>query len=380
MLGVFLAGIPYIGLRAVADNGRSAVDGARYEQALFGGLPTVWLQDAFFSGAAGRFEDLMILVHTSWFIIPPAITLFVLLRYRSEFASYAAWRIATPYAALLLFALLPMQPPWMADRSVVRILALDWGDVTGGDPNPVAAMPSLHVALPLIQAFWAYTHNHRALAWAVVAYTGLVSFGAVFLGEHYLIDVLGAAAFALAFAAVARWIERRGWRDLRVFGGAAPALTPHRATERGQNLIEFAMLTPVVLVFIYAIVVFGLAMNTRASLQQAVREGARQASVGKSDAEVKDLAAGNAEDRIDPNDVYICHPIDSDGSQGQVGDPVRVGVAMNNSTTNEGYPYVLVNTGGIVSAFGIADLTVDLAPRATARLEKSDGTPIDCDF
>jgi hypothetical protein len=135
------------------------------------------------------------------------------------------------------------------------------------------------------------------------------------------------------------------------------------------------MLMPVILVFIYAIVVFGLAMNVRASLQQAVREGARQSAVGKSDAEVQALAAGNAPDWIDPADVLICHPIDSDGSQGQVGDPVRVYIHKDGA---EGYPYTLVNTGGMLSTWGVTGITVRMSPRATSRLEKSVAVPTNC--
>lgn len=149
----------------------------------------------------------------------------------------------------------------------------------------------------------------------------------------------------------------------------------HRWTERGQNLIEFALLAPAVLVFIGIIVVIGLALNTRSSLQQAVREGARQASVGATLSDVQNLAAGNAPDVLIPADVRVCHPVGPSGTKGQVGDPVRVYLYKSGA---EGYPYRLVSSGEILSAAGVPNLTVRMSPRATARLEKSVATPVDC--
>lgn len=137
---------------------------------------------------------------------------------------------------------------------------------------------------------------------------------------------------------------------------------------RGQSLIEFAMLFPVVMVFLAAIVIFGLAMYARASLQQGVREGARQFAVGKSEAEVQSLTAGNAQDWIDANDVEICLPT---GSNGNVGDSVRVQLRMNGTDSVTGVPYNLVPVGGIFSALGVSFPTVRLDPKGTARLEKS---------
>ena len=146
------------------------------------------------------------------------------------------------------------------------------------------------------------------------------------------------------------------------------------ASERGQNLIEFAMLTPFVIVLIAAIVIFGLALNTRSSLQQGVREAARQIAVGVPVPTAQALAAGNAPDVLTPADVLVCYP-DNNGSKGQTGDPVRVYIYKDGA---EGYPYTLVPATGIFSALGASSLTVRMSPRATARLEKSVTSPVDC--
>ena len=136
------------------------------------------------------------------------------------------------------------------------------------------------------------------------------------------------------------------------------------ARERGQNLIEFALLTPFVILFIAAIIVFGLAFSTRSSVQQGVREAARQIAVGAPVPTAQALAAGNAPDVLNPADVLVCLP---PGSTGKRGDPVRVYLYTGGA---EGYEYTMVSASGIFRALGAPSLTVRMSPRATARLEK----------
>jgi uncharacterized protein (UPF0333 family) len=149
-------------------------------------------------------------------------------------------------------------------------------------------------------------------------------------------------------------------------------------SQRGQGLVEFALLTPIVLLFLGAIITFGLAMFARSNLQQAMREGARQAAVGASLTDVQNLAAGNAPEQLAPGDVQWCHPVGPSGTQGQVGDPVRVYIKYA-ADGQEGYPFNLVPTGSIFGGlFGANSATVRMSPRATARLEKSVAAPVNC--
>ena len=136
---------------------------------------------------------------------------------------------------------------------------------------------------------------------------------------------------------------------------------------RGQSLIEFALMFPIVLCFLAALVIFGLAMYARASLQQGVREGARQFAVGKSVAEVQTLTAGNAEEWLEEDEVEVCLPT---GSSGSVGDSVTVQL-RDNDDGNDGIAYELVPVSGIFDVLGVSALTVRLDPKGTARLEKS---------
>src|SRR5437879_2984985 len=59
------------------------------------------------------------------------------------------------------------------------------------------------------------------------------------------------------------------------------------AHERGQGLVEFAMITPVILMFMFAIIDFGIGLNHRVVVTNDAREGARYAATGKSVSQVK---------------------------------------------------------------------------------------------
>ena len=72
-------------------------------------------------------------------------------------------------------------------------------------PNPVAAMPSLHMAGAVLVALlvWRAAPRFRALA---VAYPLAMALTLVYTGEHYVADVVVGAALA-----VAAWASHRRW-------------------------------------------------------------------------------------------------------------------------------------------------------------------------
>src|SRR5207249_995918 len=91
----------------------------------------------------------------------------------------------------------------------------------------VAAMPSLHAALPLTIAAWFYKERWTLPATVMLLYSGLVASEVVFSGEHYVIDVVGALATACLIYLVASVDARRLFSALRrlasrqVVGGEA---------------------------------------------------------------------------------------------------------------------------------------------------------------
>ena len=67
------------------------------------------------------------------------------------------------------------------------------------DPNPIAAMPSLHVAFPMYIALSFIELNRGPARWAALLYPLAVTFSVVYLGHHYVIDCIAGVAYALVF-------------------------------------------------------------------------------------------------------------------------------------------------------------------------------------
>ena len=60
--------------------------------------------------------------------------------------------------------------------------------------------------------------------------------------------------------------------------------------ERGQDVLEFAMLVPFVLFFIFILVDFGVVLGESHQIKQAVREAARLGAVGGEEADIRQRA------------------------------------------------------------------------------------------
>ena len=79
-----------------------------------------------------------------------------------------------------------------------------------------------------------------------------------------------------------------------------------RAAERGQVLVEFAFLAPIIFLFMFAIIDFGIGINHRVVVTNTAREAARYAATGKSEAEIQARAIEQSEGLVtDPADVDV---------------------------------------------------------------------------
>ena len=58
--------------------------------------------------------------------------------------------------------------------------------------------------------------------------------------------------------------------------------------EKGQSLVEFVLVIPLLLIILMAIIEFGFMFNSYIVISNASREGARLASLGGSDVEVEE--------------------------------------------------------------------------------------------
>ncbi|MCH8814743.1 MAG: phosphatase PAP2 family protein [Chloroflexi bacterium] len=191
----------------------------------FGSVPTVWLQEHFYAFAQiGVLEVVTIMVYLTYFVFPHLVVFAVWRLDRKHFPVYAVGIVGTVYLGLVLSLMVPTAPPWLAGQTgdlphVFRILEDISQEVTPGTyalvydvagPNDVAAMPSLHTAIPAVVAMIAWSRARRPLAVAAWLYVIAMGSSLVYLGEHYVVDVLaGVGAAAVVVALVSAWQRRR---------------------------------------------------------------------------------------------------------------------------------------------------------------------------
>lgn len=209
----FVAFTLFMHLRGFADDTPVPVQmiyAIRLDQALFGGIvPTEWLQARFYDGTWGVGEILFTLIHASYFFVPYAVAVFFWRCHPQILQRYLLALMGTLALGLLLYFAVPTAPPWMAAQqghlALTRILFDLLPVQTTIDPNPVAAMPSLHTALTCVVALALMTLS-RAWKMIGIGYVLLMSIALVYLGEHYVVDVL----CGLLIAWFAWWfVERR---------------------------------------------------------------------------------------------------------------------------------------------------------------------------
>lgn len=90
---------------------------------------------------------------------------------------------------------------------------------------------------------------------------------------------------------------------------------------RGQSLIEFVLVLPVILIMLIGMIEFGIMFNSYLTLNNAARDGARMASVGNGDGEINsriDEITGN----LDP--AYMTITINPGEGSRDRGDSVQV--------------------------------------------------------
>jgi membrane-associated phospholipid phosphatase len=136
-----------------------------------------------------------------------------------HFAHYRRALLLVMAIGLFGYFAVPSIPPWMAsarfhllppiDHVVWQIYNRSFPELYGVfDTNPIAAMPSLHVAFPVTCALIAFGAYGKRAGVAFAAYAVAVMFAVVYLGEHYAVDIV--AGIGVAIVAVV--VGRRPWR------------------------------------------------------------------------------------------------------------------------------------------------------------------------
>lgn len=239
----------------------------------FGELPTVRLQRRLARGQWRLGDRVLVWAHWAWFMVPHGSLLYILLRHRARFDRAAVMTYAVFDVGAMIYWVLPTAPPWYAasrqgrathfdghlqaftasngdpretatraglhdpldsaarrsGEIAVRRMMVEYGEffwkdgwgplysVLGG--NPLAAMPSLHFATSMMAA--QLLSETGPLAGAIGwGYTATLGFALVYLGEHYVIDLIAGAALT----ATVRRLGPHATPALRRVGGAVAAI------------------------------------------------------------------------------------------------------------------------------------------------------------
>ena len=212
-IALFLAfeamrGIPYSILGTV-----HVAELASGESQLFGSIPTLVLQQFYRSAVLDYVGAIFYSLH---FIVPTVFG-FILWKYSPKnYWKYICAFLVCSYAALITALVYPSAPPWFGVNATRILFQVD-NEI--GVPvyrvifdfiqsNPFAAFPSLHAAYPWLISLTAIKIK-RIKALPILVLPIGVWFSAVYLGEHYIIDIIGGVAYSTcAFLLVEKLASR----------------------------------------------------------------------------------------------------------------------------------------------------------------------------
>lgn len=201
---------------------------------LFGGvLPTEYLQ-AHLCGVPCEkstppawYDVVLTTVYYSHFFAAIGVAAYLWARNRTQWVRFMRRYLSVITIGVVCYVVYPMAPPWMAARDgylsddVSRITGRGWFDLGSSSGhataqqhisavgNQVAAMPSLHVALSVLVAWWGIGRLRSRWRWLLVLYPSAMAFMLVYYGEHYVVDAL--AGLLLVAVVMGAWslAERR---------------------------------------------------------------------------------------------------------------------------------------------------------------------------
>ncbi len=192
-----------------------------FDKALFGTVPTVWLQHAIFTpGRPHLWDYAAFFVYLSHFFVTLLVAAVLWKVAHDKFHRFAVLFVSLSFAAFATYALFPAAPPWLASQThalppTAKIVDEIWSHLglhngvslfsaRSSLANPVAAVPSLHAALPvlLLLFFWSSAGKWR---WLLAAYPLAMAFSLVYVGEHYVFDILLGWLYAVVVYFAASW-------------------------------------------------------------------------------------------------------------------------------------------------------------------------------
>jgi membrane-associated phospholipid phosphatase len=194
------------------------------DKILFGFIPSIKLQSLLFVPCTNHWYDyLASILYISHFIMPMLVAFLFWLNDRQNFKKFITTFLVLSYMAFFTYIIFPAMPPWMASaKGYLPPLQKIMDQVFMSFAQPihlpsiykffgadeVAAIPSLHAAFPWLIFLFA-AKKIGLFSFLLLPYVLGVWFSVVYLGEHYVIDVIIGSLYAsLAFVSVP-FIEKK---------------------------------------------------------------------------------------------------------------------------------------------------------------------------
>lgn len=179
-----------------------------------GHIPSVELQQLFYTPGFLHWYDyaasFLYLLH---FAVPLAFAFILWIYYRKGFLEFSLGLCLVSYGALLFYLVYPTAPPWLAAKyglippvtKILNVVLASFPDVYHLPTiykvirgNLVAAVPSMHAAYAFLVFLYAVRYFKR-WGYVFLPYFLLMWLTIIYLGEHYIVDIILAVVFDLGF-------------------------------------------------------------------------------------------------------------------------------------------------------------------------------------
>lgn len=185
-----------------------------WERFLFQSIPTIELQKLFFNSQTITWFDVYLsITYMSHFIGFLFFGFILWYKKHIMFHRFTHTILILSYSAFVTYIFFPVMPPWMASEKkylpkIERIMYQTTPIYTSPGPqvptiynifstNKTAAMPSLHAAYPTVIFLFSLAIKNPWFIFLSGTYMLSVWLSVVYLGEHYVVDVIGAIIYAV---------------------------------------------------------------------------------------------------------------------------------------------------------------------------------------
>lgn len=192
------------------------------DKSFFGQIPTITLQNLYYKvGQLNWYDYVATVLYLLHFALPLFFGFMLWFKNRRWFQEFTLGLVLLSYAGWVTFLVYPEAPPWLTSQEgyiphVTQITTIAIQSLFPQrinvptiyqtfDPNPVAAIPSMHVAYPMLILLFALSF-YKKKGLIFLPYVVAISVAVIYLGEHYFVDIALGFIYAFIFFALAKLI------------------------------------------------------------------------------------------------------------------------------------------------------------------------------